>query len=366
MINVGIIGTGFGQKIHLPALQEHPETRAIALWNRNLTKAKQIAQQQEIPHAYDEFTELLTLPELDAVAISTPPFLHYEMAKAALLAGKHVLLEKPLTLKVSEAQELYHLARRQELVAIADFEFRFVPAWQQFAQLLQAGAVGSKKRFINIDWLVPSRANPERAWNWYARRDQGGGVLGAIGSHVFDYIHWLFGDIGQISAKLSCAITERPDPSANNQLKPVDADDTALLLLELTDGTPVQVNLSAVTYQGRGHWVEVYGDAGTLVLGSDNLKDYVHGFRVWHAPAGQDLREVAIAPELDFPKVYPDGRLAPVLRVVDHWVKCIKTRTVTAPSLREGVLSQLLMDLTHQAHEQQRQLAVPNYAEILA
>ncbi|MGB0560391.1 MAG: Gfo/Idh/MocA family protein [Spirulinaceae cyanobacterium] len=364
MLNVGIIGTGFGQKIHLPAIQAHPEARAFALWNRDPAKAQALAQKYDIPHGSDRLADLLALPELDAVMISTPPFLHYEMARAALAAGKHIFLEKPLTLNVQEAQELYRLAQQRGLVAIADFEFRFVPLWQQAAQLLNSGAVGPK-RLVKIDWLVPGRADPERAWNWYARQDQGGGILGAVGSHVFDYIHWLLGDVQHLCAHLSCAIASRPDPTAAGKRKPVDAPDVANLMLQLTDGTPVQVSLSSATYEGRGHWLEVYGDDGTLVLGSDNLKDYVHGFRLWHAPAGQSLQEIPVSSQLDFPKVYPDGRLAPVLRVVDHWLRCIQTQTVTAPSLREGVLSQLLMDLTLQSHQQRQWVDVPSYRQVL-
>ena len=61
-------------------------------------------------------------------------------------------------------------------------------------------------------------------------------------------------------------------------------------MLELADGTPCQLSISSVTYNGRGHWLEIYGDKGTLVLGSDNLKDYVHGFKFLAAPAGKQFK----------------------------------------------------------------------------
>ncbi|WP_072620713.1 Gfo/Idh/MocA family protein [Spirulina major] len=363
MLNVGVLGTGFGQKIHLPGLQHHPQTQAIAVWNPELGKAKAIADQHHVPHAFHHLDKLLSLPELDAVTISTPPFLHYEMAKQAILAGKHILLEKPMTMTVAECQELHHLAQERGVIAVADFEFRFVPAWQRLAELLADGFVG-KPRLIKIDWLVVSRADPSRPWNWYARQDQGGGALGAIGSHAFDYIHWLFGPVRSLCGHLSCAIPERPDPKDGNQLKPVDADDTGLILLELADGTPVQLSLSSVTYNGRGHWLEVYGDRGTLVLGSDNLKDYVHGFKLWGAPAGQPLTEQEIPKRLAFPQSFSDGRLAPFIRVVDHWVHCIDQGKPAAPSLAEGVYSQLLMDLTHESHRRRAWVDVPTLAAI--
>ncbi len=356
-IGVALVGTGFGQKIHLPGLQLHPRTAVVAVYHRDLTKAKAIAQQHQIPSACQSLEEIVALPEVEAVSISTPPFLHYEMAKIALKAGKHILLEKPTTLNVQEAMELYELAQAQQAVVTLDFEFRYVPAWQRLAELLAEGYVG-QKRLIKIDWLASSRADANRPWNWYARKDQGGGALGAIGSHLFDYINWLFGSVRQLSGQLSTTIPTRPDP-ATGEAKPVDADDTCLLMLELTDGTPVQACLSAVTYQGRGHWIEIYGDQGTLVLGNDNQSDYVHGFKLWGSQKGAALSELEIPQRLAFAETYPDGRLAPFLRVVDRWVESIERREMLTPSLREGIYSQLLMDLTQQSAQQKAWLEVP-------
>ena len=120
-----------------------------------------------------------------------------------------------------------------------------------------------------------------------------------------------------------------------------------------------------MTYNGRGHWVEVYGDRGTLVLGSDNLKDYVHGFRLQAAPAGKGLSEVEIPKRLAFPQVFTDGRLAPFIRVVDRWVESIDQQQSFVPSLSEGVYSQLLMDLTHQSSEQACWVNVPDLKAFL-
>jgi len=363
-IGVAVVGTGFGEKIHIPGFQAHPRTEVAAVYHRDLDKAKAIAQSQNIPHTCDRLEDALALPDVAAVSISTPPFLHYEMAKTVLQAGKHLLLEKPMTLSVVEARELYQLATAKGVVAMMDFEFRFVPAWQLLAEYLAEGYVG-QKRLVKIDWLVSSRAEAQRPWNWYAQKDKGGGALGAVGSHAFDYISWLFGPVNRLSAQLSTAIPERLDPADGGKLKLVDADDTCILMLELADGTPCQVCISSVTYQGRGHFVEVYGDRGTLVLGSDNQKDYVHGFHLLAAPAGKTLAEVEIPNRLAFSQTYTDGRLAPFIRVVDQWVQGIDAGKGMRPSLREGLYSQLLMDLTHQSNETARWVEVPSLETFL-
>lgn len=356
-IGVAVIGTGFGQKIHIPGLQAHHRTAVVAVQHRNREKAQQIAQAFGIPHACQTVEEVVALPEVQAVSIATPPFLHAEQAAIALRAQKHVLLEKPTALSVTEAQTLADLAQAQGVVTAMDFEFRFVPAWQRFAELIHEGFVG-QPRLIKVDWLVSSRADASRPWNWYARADQGGGALGAIGSHTFDYLAWLFGPARRVFGQLSTSIATRPEPTTGTP-KPVDSDDTCSILLELADGTPCQIALSSVTYQGRGHWVEVYGDRGTLILGSSNQADYVHGFQLWAAQSGQDLQELDIPERLAFPKTYADGRLAPFIRVVDHWVTCIDQGHSLAPSLNEGVYSQRLMDLTRQSHALGRWVDVP-------
>jgi predicted dehydrogenase len=364
-IGVAVVGTGFGEKIHIPGFQEHPRTQLVTVYNRDLDKAKALASTHNIPHVCDRLEDALALPDVAAVSISTPPFLHYEMAKTVLQAGKHLLLEKPTTLSAVEARELYQLAAAKGVVAMMDFEFRFVPAWQLLAEYLAEGYVG-QKRLVKIDWLVSSRADAQRPWNWYAQKDKGGGALGAVGSHAFDYISWLFGSVRRLCAQLSTAIPERPDPKDGGRLKPVDADDTCLLMLELADGTPCQLCISSVTYQGRGHFVEVYGDRGTLILGSDNQKDYVHGFNLLAAPAGKSLTAVEIPKRLAFSQTYTDGRLAPFIRVVDQWVQGIDAGKAVTPSLREGVYSQLLMDLTHQSHETASWVEVPTLEAFLA
>ena len=95
-IRIAIVGTGFGQAIHLPAFKHHTRTEIAAVYHRDLDKAKAIADAHDIPFAANQLSEILTRSDVDAVSISTPPFLHYEMAKAAILAGKHVLLENRL------------------------------------------------------------------------------------------------------------------------------------------------------------------------------------------------------------------------------------------------------------------------------
>jgi predicted dehydrogenase len=363
VIGVAVVGTGFGQKVHIPGLQAHPHTQVVAVYNRDLDKAKAIAQSFHIPHACNTIADIVSLSQVQAVTIATPPFLHYQMAKEVLQAGKHLLLEKPTTLNATEAKQLYFLSKQKGVIATVDFEFRFVPGWQLFSELLSQNYVGNK-RLIKIDWLASSRADAERPWNWYSQKDKGGGALGSLGSHTFDYIYWLFGPVRKLSARLNTAITQRPDP-ATGELRYVDSDDTCLLMLELADGTPCQVSISAVVHAPRTHWLEVYGDRGTLILGSENQKDYIHGFRVWASQPGKPLTEQEIPNRLLFSKNYADGRISAFIRLIDQWVEGIDRNEQIVPSLREGVYSQLLMDCSHLSNATSNWVDVPELQQFL-
>ncbi|MGB3786954.1 MAG: Gfo/Idh/MocA family oxidoreductase [Phormidesmis sp.] len=356
-IGVAVIGTGFGQKVHIPGLQAHHRTEVVAVWNGDRTKAQKVAADRNIPFASSSLDEILAREDVQAVTLATPPFAHYDMAKDILKAGKHLLLEKPITLSVTEAKHLQQLAIDNQVIAIPDFEFRFIPAWQHFANLLDQGIVG-RRRLIKVDWIASSRASSERAWNWYAQKDLGGGALGSIGSHTFDYVNWLFGPAKSLSATLSTSIAQRPDLETG-EMKPVDSDDVCAIALTLNDSTLCQITLSAVSYAGRGHFIEVYGDKGTLVIGNPSQKDYVNGFKVFFSELGAEIREMPEPEHLAFPKVYADGRTAPFVRVVNHWVDCIEANKATAPAMPEGIYSQLLMELTHRSNETGKRLNVP-------
>jgi predicted dehydrogenase len=364
VIGIAIIGTGFGQKVHIPGFQAHHRTEVVAVYHHDINQAQQIAMANHIPHSSDSIDDILNLSEVQAVSISTPPFLHYEMAKRTLEAGKHLLLEKPVTLNVNEAKELYQLAGKKGVIATVDFEFRYVPGWQFFSQLLSQEYVG-KKRFIKIDWLGASRADANRPWNWYSQQSQGGGVLGSLGSHAFDYINWLFGSVNRLSAHFTTAIPQRIDPKTG-EFKVVDSDDTCMLMLELADGTPCQVSISAVVHAPRPHALEVYGDAGTLILESENQKDYIHGFRVRGSKIGQPLSEIHIPQNLLFPKDYSDGRISAFIRVIDQWIQGIDQGEAVIPSLHEGVYSQLLMDLATESNRLGEWINVPNLGEFIS
>jgi predicted dehydrogenase len=345
-LRVAIAGLGFGQAVHLPALRDCPATEPVALWHPRPERLEAASRATGLP-GVSAFEALLEDPGVDAIVIATPPEPRFALARAALEAGKHLLLEKPVALEAAQVEELQRLALARHCCVAVDFEYRAVPLFQQLAGLVQSGLLG-EPWLVKVDWLMSSRADGRRPHSWYSRAEAGGGVLGALGTHAFDTLHWLIGPTLRLQARLSTAISERPDPSDPHRMLAVDAEDLALIQLDLEDAqgrcVPGQLNLAAVTRAGRGYWIELYGSEATLVLGSANQSDYVHGFRLQLATPGEPLRPVPPDPALAFPRTWEDGRIAPVRRLLEWWAEAIATGRPMVPGLAEAVLSQRCCD----------------------
>ena len=349
-LRVAIAGLGFGEKVHLEALKTSPHWEPVALWHPRAQRLEAACSSHGLRGSSD-FEALLSDAAIDAVVIATPPAPRFGLAKAALEAGKHLMLEKPVGLHADEVAALERLALQRGLTVAVDFEYRAVPLFQQLAQLLAAGVLG-EPWLVKLDWLMASRADASRPWSWYSSAADGGGVLGALGTHAFDMLHWLIGPTRSLSAQLSTAIAQRPDPQSG-QLRSVDAEDVALLQLQLQGPTgqvvPAQMNLASVTRAGRGFWLELYGSEATLVLGSDNQTDYVHGFGLWLARPGEALRPLAADPSLGFRRTWGDGRIAPVERLHGWWAEAIRERRPMVPGLLEGLRSQRCCDAARES-----------------
>jgi predicted dehydrogenase len=284
---------------------------------------------------------------VDALVLATPPEPRFALAQAAIAAGKHLLLEKPVALEASQIETLQRQALAAGVTVAVDFEYRAVPPFMQLAGMLEANAIG-EPWLVKLDWLMGSRADASRPWNWYSQRAAGGGVLGSLGTHAFDTLHWLLGPAREVSCLRSMAIPHRPLADGSGRQAAVDAEDIALLQMELETRQgrrlPAQVSLASVTRPGRGYWIEVYGSEGSLVLGSSNQSDYVHGFELWQAKPGEPLEPVAANPDLAFSQTWPDGRLAPVRRLIEWWAEAARCGQPIIPGLSEAVHSQAICD----------------------
>jgi predicted dehydrogenase len=205
-----------------------------------------------------------------------------EITLAALAAGKAVLCEKPTAMNADEARRMRDAAREAKQLAHLDHELRFLPGRRRMREMILGGELG-KIRHAKFLFRSDSRVARERAWDWWSDAEQGGGTLGAIGSHAVDTLNWLLAArVSHVSCTLATHVSERPD-RATGEARRVTSDDEANLLLhfldgEATEGATGAVSMSVVEPGRPEHRVEVFGERGALRIEDSG--------ELWHADAG--------------------------------------------------------------------------------
>jgi len=141
-IKFGVVGYGYWGPNVVRNLDRLDETKVVAVCDKSPAARRKVAKAYPDVLVTDDPSELMSSPDIDAIAVVTPVWTHYELAKAALENGKHVFVEKPFTSNAAQAQELIDLASRKNLKIMVDHTFLFTGAVQKIKQLLQEGALG--------------------------------------------------------------------------------------------------------------------------------------------------------------------------------------------------------------------------------
>ena len=358
-LRIAIAGLGFGENVHIPACLSNKNIELIGLWHPRPDRLKEACNKHNLS-SYYTWKDLINDSKIEGIIIATPPAPRYELALEAIKAGKHLLLEKPTCLNSIEVSDLQRNALKRNLKIAVDYEYRAIPLFMQAKRLIKEKKL-DEPYFVKLDWLMGSRANPKRPWNWYSDEDSGGGVLGALGTHAFDIIHWLIGPTYSLSTINSTSIKERVCPQSKN-IKKVTSEDVSISQLQVktidNNLIPVQINLSAVTKQSRGFSLEIYAKNGTLILSSENQNDYVHGFGLWYSSEGEVLKNIQPDSDLIFSKTWTDGRIAPVARIQSWWAQSINDGTPIIPGLVEGLASQMVCDKAKESNSKSMKLEI--------
>jgi predicted dehydrogenase len=273
-IRTAIFGTGFMGRVHLEAVRRVESVEAAAIAGRNPEATRRLGSGFPVPLLTTDYREVLRDPAIDAVHICTPNAQHFSMAKEALLAGKHVLCEKPLTTTVAESEELAALARKQGVRNCVCHNLRYYPMVQQMRRLREAGELGEilvVQGTYSQDWLLY-----DTDWNWRVETKAGGPsrCMADIGSHFFDMAEHVSGlRVTSLCADLQTFHPTRKQPKhsvetfANKLLgpedyieTPVNTEDFGAVIFRMGARTRGSMTASQVS-AGRknGLSIEIYG-----------------------------------------------------------------------------------------------------------
>ena len=284
MIRACIIGASFARDAYLPAFQHIPGAQVVALASGRLASAKAAAVPYSIP-AYDDWQAMLAEHRPDLVCIATPTNLHAPMTLTALALGAHVLCEKPTAMNAGEARAMLDAARAAGRLHMIDHELRFNPNRALVARMIAEGDLGDI-RHVNIANIGASWADPASRplGDWWSDAAQGGGRLGANGSHQVDMLRWW---LGEPTAAIGQALTLVPvrTDKATGKGWTATADDLAHFTLEMKSGALAQVFMSGVAAANIGNDTQVFGTKGTITL--SNATE-----RLLFAKAGQSLADI--------------------------------------------------------------------------
>lgn len=293
-IRTAIFGQGFMGRVHLDAVRRVEGVEVVALANRNVDLARRRAAEFGIPTATGDFREVLRDPSIDAVHICTPNAQHYEMAKAALEAGKHVACEKPLATTPELAAELVELAASKGLRNCVCHNLRYYPMVQQMRQMREAGELGEilvVQGTYSQDWLLY-----DTDWNWRIDSEVSGAsrCMADIGSHFFDMAEHVTGlRTSSLCADLETFHKTRKQPKtvvesfANKLLgpdeyieRPIDTEDFGAVIFRMGERARGSMTASQVSAGRKNRLsLEVYGTKASVAWDQEKPNELWIGHR---------------------------------------------------------------------------------------
>ncbi len=237
-LRVAVIGLGFIGVQHIDALRRVPSAEVAAVCTRNEEKLHSICEQYHIEKGCTDWHDIIADPDIDVIHNCTPHRLHDEINRAAILAGKHVYSEKPLSLTTAGAREMVLLAREHHVAAGLNHQYRMNAAVQEMKARLQKGLSGRTLMATGC-YLQESGSRPT---DWTPKMDNTGiaRVLNDIGIHWADTVCAVLGQpIVEVFADTFIHYPVRTDEQGVQH--PMNTEDSAMVLVRFADGTPGQL-----------------------------------------------------------------------------------------------------------------------------
>lgn len=344
--SIGIIGVGFGAQVHVPAFRSEG-WEVAAICSRSHEKAQKAADEAGIPNVYTDPMELIRRDDLAAVAIITPPGAHHPLSIAALQAGKHILCEKPFALDAKQGEEMLAAAEKSGKTAMIAHEFRHTPQRAYIRQLVAEDYIG-KFQLCTLELFLDRYVSREpRALTWQAYKSEGGGLLGALGSHYIDGLRFWFGEIASVTGWLAGL---RPDvvDTATGKIVKAETDDSFSFMVTFKNGGMATMTSSFAVTPARGAKIAVMGDRGTLIAEHPGPNPLENGV-VMASRDGAPLEALKTPPQYT-PFTDPrDHRLMAFRLLVRDFTKGIEQGSSPAPNFSDGLLCQQVLDAVRES-----------------
>ncbi|MDR6686692.1 putative dehydrogenase [Arthrobacter sp. 1088] len=355
-LGVAAIGYAFMGKAHSNAWRnvasffDVPAFEQKVLVGRDAALVAEAAAKYGWAESATDWRSVIARDDIDIVDICAPGWMHAEIAIAALEAGKHVLVEKPLANTLGEAELMADAATSAQargVQSMIGFNYRRVPALALARELIAEGRLGTIRHVraaYHQDWL----SDVETPMSWRLRKETAGsGALGDIASHAIDQVKHLTGQtVTEVTGTLRTFVTERPGPGG---MEKVTVDDAAWATLGMTGNISASVEASRVaTGQKNSLKIEIYGSLGSLTFDLENLNEL--GFLDATLPVREQGSRRILVNEPEHPYVgawWPQGHIIGWEHTFTHQIRDFLT-TISAgeppsPSFADGLQIQRVL-----------------------
>lgn len=333
-LRVGVVGSSFGGSVHVPAFRAQGDFEVVAI--ASPTRASDVARERKIPQAFATLREMLDAVDLDVVAVASPPFDHRDAVLLALERGKHVLCEKPFALNVAQAEELLAASERAGTVCALAHEFRYTPSRFAIKELIDNGHLGALREIEATVLMTFLRADVERAPSWWFEAKRGGGIAGAILSHVIDQANWLAGRAPRHAAGFGR--TANPHRRYKGETFASDVPDGAFALLDYGDGLVARLAVDG-THPVDSTTLAAHGEQRVAAVSGPNVLE-VTMFVV----DDEETSELSLRPQkhANLAAVHPN--LPPFVALLDEFAAAIAGRPALLPTFADGLATQRVLE----------------------
>ena len=361
-LGVAAIGYAFMGKAHSNAWRnvasffDVPGFEQKVLVGRDAEAVAEAAAKYGWTESATDWRSVIERDDIHIIDICAPGWMHAEIAIAALEAGKHVLVEKPLANTLGEAELMTAAAakaRARGVQSMIGFNYRRVPALALARELIAEGRLGTI-RHVRAAYLQDWLTDAESPMSWRLRKETAGsGALGDIASHAIDQILFLLGDtVTEVTGRLNTFVDRRPGPQGPED---VTVDDAAWATLTLASGAIASVEASRVaTGQKNSLKLEIYGEKGTILFDLEALNEL--GFLDATAPVREQGFRRILVNEPEHPYLgawWPQGHIIGWEHTFTHQIRDFLTAIAAgespSPSFEDGLNVQHILDAVEES-----------------
>jgi predicted dehydrogenase len=258
-LGFGIIGAGLVADCHAQAIRETAGARLVGVAGRKEDRVRRFAAKHDIGIWTTRIEDLLARPDVHVICITTPSGAHLEPGLAAVRAGKHLVVEKPLEVTLERVDALLTAAEAAGVQVAAIFQNRFGRGAQALKAALDQGRFG---RLVLASAYVKWHRRPEYYRDhWHGRRDlDGGGALMNQGIHAVDLLQWLVGMPVEVFGRTSRVVHTG-----------IEVEDTAAAVLRFPGGALGVIEASTALFPGWSRRLEICGEHGSAALEDDQI-----------------------------------------------------------------------------------------------